>query len=112
MAVDARLLDLEAGGFEIAPESYDLACDFFYLQRDLFPRIREGVRLGGVFAGAIHLVDDTPGLRPRNPAFLLQPGELREQFAGWKVVFYSEGAEPGRHGRPARRTARIVARRA
>lgn len=108
LAVDARLADLEAGEFQIPPESYDLICDFFYLQRGLFPPIREGVRLGGVFAGAIHLVDDTPGLRPRNPAWLLQPGELRAEFAAWKILYYSEGAEPGR----TRRVARILARRA
>jgi hypothetical protein len=38
----------------------------------------------------------------------LQPGELREEFAGWKILFYSEGLEPGK----TRRAARIVARRA
>jgi len=69
--VDARLANLEAGEFSIATGAFDLICDFFYLQRDLFPQIREGVRPGGVFVGAIHLADDTPG---RNPAFVLQPG--------------------------------------
>jgi hypothetical protein len=47
-------------------------------------------------------------VRPRNPDFLLHPGELRGLFDGWKVLFYSEGGEPGR----SRRTARIIARRA
>jgi tellurite methyltransferase len=112
LRVDARLADLENGGFDIAADGYDLICDLFYLQRDLFPRLQAGVRPGGTFAGAIHLVDDTPGLRPRNPAFLMQPGELREEFAGWKIFFYSEGPEPGRHGHTVRRVARIIARRA
>lgn len=106
--VDARVADLEAGGFTIEPGAYDLICDFFYLQRDLFPRIREGVRPGGTFAGAIHLIDPSPGAPPHNPAFLLQPGELRSEFAGWKILFYSEAREPER-SRPA---ARIIARRA
>jgi len=100
--------DLDRGEFAIGPSSYHLVCDFFYLQRSLFPQIREGVHPGGVFAGAIHLFDDAPALRPRNPDFLLHPGELRGLFDGWKVLFYSEGAEPER----ARRTARIIARRA
>ncbi|HYW46102.1 MAG TPA: methyltransferase domain-containing protein [Bryobacteraceae bacterium] len=108
LAVDVRRANLEAGEFQILPEAYDLICDFFYLQRRLFPHIREGVRLGGVFAAAIHLVDDTPGLRPRNPAYLMQPGELRAEFAAWKILYYSEGAEPDR----TRRVARILARRA
>jgi len=108
LPIDARRADLERGEFAIAADSYDLICDFFYLQRDLFAAIREGVKLGGVFAGAIHLFDDAPASRPRNPDFLMHPGELRREFDGWKVVFYTEGGEPGR----SRRTARIIARRA
>jgi SAM-dependent methyltransferase len=108
LSLDAHLADLERGQFAIAPDAYNLICDFYYLRRSLFPQIRAGVHPGGVFAGAIHLLDDAPAMRPRNPDFLLHPGELRGLFDGWKVLFYSEGDEPGR----SRRTARIVARRA
>jgi tellurite methyltransferase len=101
--VDARVADLEQGEFVIEPQSFDLICDFYYLQRNLFPAIREGVRPGGTFAGAIHLRE--PG---RNPAFSLSAGELRNQFTGWKILYYSEAAEPGRD----KRAARIIARRA
>lgn len=105
--VDLRLADLEAGEFPIRPASFDLICDFFYLQRDLFPQIREGIRPGGLFVGAIHLLDRAAA-PTRNPAFQLQPGELRKEFAGWKILFYSEGLETGTT-RPA---ARIVVRKA
>ena len=107
-AVDARQADLERGEFPIAAGAYDLVCDFFYLQRDLFPSIREGVRLGGVFLGAIHLREGEGAPGRRNPMFQMDPGELRREFAGWKILFYSEGAEPGK----TRRAARIIARRA
>ncbi|MEO7649123.1 MAG: methyltransferase domain-containing protein [Bryobacteraceae bacterium] len=83
--IDARVADLEAGGFSIAPHSYDLICDLFYLQRNLFSEIRIGVRKGGLFVGAIHL----PGER-RNPSYVLQPGELRSVFADWKILHYGE----------------------
>lgn len=108
LSVDARVADLESGGFAIAPGSYDLICDFFYLQRSLFPQIREGVRPGGTLAAAIHLLDDAPDAPPRNPDYLLRPGELRAEFAAWKILFYSEAAEPGQ----SRRAARLIARRA
>ena len=100
--IDARLANLEAGEFVIERGAYDLICDFFYLQRDLFPAIRDGIRPGGTFAGAIHLADGAPH------RFVLNPGELRNEFADWKILFYSEAAEPGN----PRRAARIVARRA
>jgi SAM-dependent methyltransferase len=101
--VEARVADLERGEFAIPPAAFDLVCDFYYLQRNLFAAIRDGVRPGGTFAAAIHLLE--PG---RNPRFSLAPGELREEFAGWKILYYSEGGEPGR----SRRSARIIARRA
>ena len=98
--VDTHAADLEAGAFAIAPAAYDLICDFLYLQRDLFPAIREGVRPGGAFAGEILLGEDSP--------FRMRPGELRAEFAGWKILYYSEsGAAGGNH-----RSARILARRA
>jgi len=53
-------------------------------------------------------VDDAPGARPRNPAFLVQSGELRREFEEWKILYYSEGPEPGH----ARRAARVIARKA
>ena len=101
--VDARLADLESHEFAIDPAAYDLICDFYYLQRDLFPAIRAGVREGGVFTGAVHLFEES-----RNPSFSLHAGELREQFAGWKILYYSEAGEPGR----TRRSASIIARKA
>jgi SAM-dependent methyltransferase len=103
LAIHAHLSDLERHQFAIAPAAYDLVCDFFYLQRDLFPAIREGIRPGGMFAGAIHLLDES-----RPSAFAMRPGELRGEFHGWKILFYSESLEPG-HQRPA---ARVIARRA
>ncbi len=101
--VETHRADLEKHEFAIEPAAYDLICDFHYLQRDLFPAIREGVRPGGVFTGAIHLA--SPG---HSEAYSLQPGELRQEFAGWKISYYSESPEP----QSTRVSARIIARRA
>lgn len=100
--IDARVCDLEDDSFAIEPSAFDLICDFLYLDRKLFPKIRDGVKPGGAFIGAILLAAGEKG------AFQLEPGELRAVFSGWKILFYSESAEPGKK----RVTARIVARRA
>lgn len=102
LRIETHVADLEADAFPIEPGAFDLICDFFYLQRDLFPRVKEGVRPGGVVVAEVHLRDDQPH------RFVLEPGELWAQFHGWKVLFYSE-SPPADHGRP---TARIIARRA
>jgi SAM-dependent methyltransferase len=110
--LDARVADLELGGFEIESGAYDLICDFYYLQRDLWPGLREGVRPGGVLVAAIHLADEDAESETRNPAFLLQPGELRAEFEGWQVLHYHETSltdeDAGQHHH---RTAEIVARK-
>jgi SAM-dependent methyltransferase len=97
-SVDARIADLERHEFSIDPAAYDLICDFYYLQRDLFPEIRNGVRPGGMFAGAILLTG----------SYALASGELRTLFAGWKILYYSESPDPA-HPRPS---ASLIARRA
>lgn len=107
--IDARVIDLEADTFLIARNSYDLICDFYFLDRNLFPAIRRGIRPGGLFVGSIHLHDDSPGLKPMNPAYLLGDGELRRYFRGWEILHYSEGKPEDRDH--DRRSADIIVRK-
>jgi tellurite methyltransferase len=109
LPIEARVADLEKGEFEIEPEAYDLICDFYYLERSLFPAIRGGARPGGRVIAAIHMDDPSPGVPPMNPAYLLDPGELRNEFAGWKIIHYREGvpSDSAHH----RKSAEIVAER-
>src|SRR5229473_1547859 len=70
---------------------YDLILCIQYLQRSLFAQMARALRPNGVllietytrgqpeFAGG-----------PRNPAYLLDTGELREAFPGLRVLFYRE----------------------
>jgi len=107
LSIDAHLADLETGEFLIEPGRYDLIVNCCYLQRDLFPAIKAGVKVGGCVLAVIAMVDDDPAVKPMNPAFLLQPGELRAQFDGWELLHYSETkSEQGK-----RRMAELVARK-
>jgi len=101
-SIDARVADLESGEFTIEPDSYELICDFFYLDRSLFAKIRQGVRPGGLVAAQIHLRDAA------EHRFVLDSGELRREFADWKILYYSEALQTGQR----RPSARILARRA
>jgi SAM-dependent methyltransferase len=99
--------DLERHEFVIEPEAYDLIIVVNYLQRDLFPSIRAGIRPGGAVIAVIAIVDDDPHIRPMNPLYLLNPGELRAQFEGMKLIHDFEGKPAGDPSR--RRNAEIVA---
>jgi SAM-dependent methyltransferase len=109
LEIDARQADLEKHEFDIQPDAFDLICDCCYLQRDLFPVIRAGVRRGGIVIAIIHLVDPSPDVKPMNPEFLLRPGELRGFFAGWDILHDFEGKPLG--GPHERSVSEIVARR-
>ena len=102
LRADTYVADLESGAFRIEPGAYDLICDFFYLQRDLFPQVKDGVRPGGVIVAEILVRNDQPH------RFVLEPGELWAEFHGWKILSYSESPREGHR----RSSAKIIARRA
>jgi SAM-dependent methyltransferase len=86
--------DLEGGHWPFADRSFDGIVVTNYLHRPHFPHLARALAPSGV------LIFETFGAgnellgRPRNPAFLLRPGELFEAFAGeLQVVAYEHGAE-------------------
>jgi SAM-dependent methyltransferase len=105
--IETVLADLERGEFKIDFAAYDLICVFYYLQRDLFAGIKDGLRGEGIFVAAIHIIDDDPDSHQMNPAFLLAPGELKSFFSGWRIDHYQEGRHEG--GDHKHRDAEIIA---
>ncbi|MBI1764620.1 MAG: methyltransferase domain-containing protein [Acidobacteria bacterium] len=106
LAIDAYVADLEQSEFVIEPRAYDLIVVTCYLQRDLFPALKAGVKPGGAIVAVIALLDDDPDVKPMNPDFLLAPGELRAQFAGWELLHDAEVKSAGK-----RAVAELMARR-
>ncbi|MEZ5426373.1 MAG: methyltransferase domain-containing protein [Pyrinomonadaceae bacterium] len=107
LEVEYLLADLEKGEFGIEPDSFDLICDFYYLQRDLFEAMKLGVRPGGRIVSTVHLYDEGD-----ESPFLLNDGELAGFFADFRVLHFHETSltdrDPGEHHR---RTAEIIAQR-
>lgn len=67
-----------------------------YLHRPLFPVLLESLVTGGVLIYETFAAGNERFGRPRNPDFLLQPGELLERVRGrLRVVAYEEGVEEG-----------------
>ena len=88
LTLESRIADLERGQFGIPPESYDLICDCYYLQRDLMPAIQAGVRPGGLVIAIAHLAGPE---EPEGTPTRLRPGELRSFFPDWMVLHDYEG---------------------
>ncbi|HEY3045648.1 MAG TPA: class I SAM-dependent methyltransferase [Vicinamibacterales bacterium] len=84
---------------------FDVVLVTRYLQRDLFPSIRDLVKTGGVVLYETFTVHQRRlGFGPTSPEHLLEPGELARHFEGFEVLFYEEALAP-------EAAARIVARR-
>jgi SAM-dependent methyltransferase len=76
-----------------------------YLQRDLFPSIRDALVPGGLALYETFTVHQRAfGVGPTSPDHLLEDGELMARFEGFEIVFYEEAVD-----REA--VARIVARK-
>ena len=95
---------------ELPSASFDLILCLQYLQRSLFSQITRALRPGGVLlfetftVAQLHYAGG-----PRNPAHLLESGELRTAFPRLQILFYRElsagqGIASLVAGRPSRKT--------
>ena len=79
--------DLEAGGsFPLADRSFDGVVVTNYLHRPLLPALAAAVAPGGVLIYETFTRRHAAFGRPRNPAFLLEPGELLRAVRGELTV--------------------------
>lgn len=66
-----------------------------YLQRDLFPALRDALAPGGVVIyETFTTAQRALGTGPTSPDHLLKPGELRTRFDSLQLVFYEEVSAP------------------
>lgn len=100
-------VDLETDANPLQQEYYRGILVFRYLHRPLIPHIREGVRTGGILIYETFTTEQPRYGKPRNPAYLLEPGELTGWFADWEILHCFEGLLED----PRRAVAQIVCRK-
>ena len=119
LGVRAEICDLEAGDVAtgdlgrgsmaesrgaLAPSTYDLIVVVHYLHRPLLRALVRALAPGGLLLYETFTVDQAALGHPKNPAFLLKPGELPRLVAPLEVVRQREGEFDGR------RVASVAAR--
>jgi len=101
-------VDLEKGDDNpLRSEAYGVILVFRYLHRPLMPCIKKGLAEGGVLFYETFTVEQPQFGKPKNPDFLLNPGELLDWFKEWKVIHYFEGVKD----HPKRVIAQIVCKK-
>ncbi|HMB16485.1 MAG TPA: methyltransferase domain-containing protein [Pelovirga sp.] len=98
LPVAAVCADLEAGDYRVAPGSFDLGLQFYYLYRPLLPLLQDAVRPGGYIVIRTFSQAGVERFGPVNREISFVPGELLRLFFGWEIMLYEEGLEPSRKG--------------
>jgi SAM-dependent methyltransferase len=83
--------DLETGASWPLGDGYDAIVVTNYLHRPLLPAIERALAPGGVVIYETFAQGNERFGRPRNPDFLLRPGELLEVFARLTTVAFEQG---------------------
>ncbi len=90
-----RLVELEDAEPPAAEPGWDVIVVVRFLHRPLLPWIGRALSPGGALVYETFLAGQERYGRPRNPRFLLEPGELRSAFPGLEVEAYEEDAPEG-----------------
>ncbi|MEX0617724.1 MAG: methyltransferase domain-containing protein [Pseudohongiellaceae bacterium] len=99
--------EAEENPLAVRGAAFDAIVVFNYLHRPLIPAIRNSIRPGGLIVYETFTAKQALFGRPRNPDYLLRPGELQTFFQGWSIIYSNEGETVN----PRRAFASIIARK-
>jgi 2-polyprenyl-3-methyl-5-hydroxy-6-metoxy-1,4-benzoquinol methylase len=86
VSIETRAVDLEK--VELERESYDVILCTYYLQRNLFPQIKNALRQGGMAVVETYTVDHLKYRPDFNRAYLIEQNELLDLFRDFKIIRY------------------------
>lgn len=97
LRITTHVIDLETDPPpSLGSQIYDVVVVFNYLHRPLMPALREAVKVGGRIFYETFTRRQAERGRPRNPAFLLEEGELERLMAPFTILRSREGDIDGR----------------
>lgn len=88
---EVLVIDLETGAAWPLGGGYDGIVVTNYLHRPLYPAITAALAAGGVLIYETFMIGNERFGRPRNPEFLLRPGELPDAFATLTLIAFEQG---------------------
>ncbi len=94
--VTIRTIHADLERVSLKQASYDVAINFYYLQRSLIAPMQDALKPGGLVLFETYTVEQLsmPGDRgPRRSEYLLELGELRSMFEGYEILHWLEGVE-------------------
>jgi SAM-dependent methyltransferase len=96
LQIRAEVMDLEVVGATLPAAAFDLIVAVHYLHRPLFPALKAALRPNGILVYETFARAQALRGKPTNPAFLLEPGELRALVAPLQILDEREGDFEGK----------------
>ncbi len=94
----------------LSHQKFDIICNFYFLDRRVFPIIDEFLAPGGLLFFETLTIDMLTIKPDFSPERLLQPGELANAFSGYDPLYYFEGWIDSDHGKQ-KAVAQLIARK-
>jgi SAM-dependent methyltransferase len=89
--IHTLIVDLDT--YQIEKERYDLINNFYFLNRKLIPKMKRGLKKGGMVIFETYILEHrnlgTGG--PKTLRYFLKPNELLKLFKEFRILFYREG---------------------
>ena len=86
VSLTTLLKELENQSQPLKNLSADLVLVMRYLHRPLFPEIDQLINPGGILVYSTFMIGSEKFGSPRNPNYLLAPGELAETFSSYQIL--------------------------
>ncbi len=83
VTIETRVVDLES--HQLEKNAYDVILLMYYMQRDLWPQIKEALKPGGMAVIETYNIDHLKHMK-FNPKWLLQTNELVKAFGDMKII--------------------------
>ena len=103
-------IETDLDTYNLAVDKYDLIVNINYLNRRLFPQIKESLKSGGIVVFETFIVAHGDFSQPSNPEFLLRTNELLHAFVGLDIIYYEERMDISLRGEKTK-VASLVARK-
>jgi 2-polyprenyl-3-methyl-5-hydroxy-6-metoxy-1,4-benzoquinol methylase len=99
LAITAIEADLT--NYQIQERAYDVIVDFYYLDRNIIPQLKQGIKTGGLIFFETYTEEQCRFGGISNPDYLLKPNELLFSFLDFFIIFYHERIVTESHGSKA-----------
>ncbi len=93
MGIKIRTLLSDLDSYPIKTDRYDVIADFYFLKRSLIPRMKRGLKKGGMIIFETYTLDHRSlgASGPKQAKYFLKPNELLRLFRDFRILFYREG---------------------